>query len=320
MSDHASDGTEDWVIGPLISYGIGIVLCFLVWLLSAKLSGDAYVWMSGHPKSEAYIAYWPISLTITYWIFTQGNQRAIPVGWRGVPTFLGGRLDRIIKIRCIGKLMLILKEGHLWMPPWITGYIPYDHQRQTSPDLEATNITTDGITVIGALFYRYRITDPYTHLDVKRDSESLNQIAIASFKNCLARNAFETLREDEAQSHVAASINQALQIVSEGKFGVTIDEVYIKWVKPPADYQDALDEKSLNEVKAKAEKVLFDSMIERIEQLKATGITAESAAQKIQAERGTIESKYQNTTVRFDDAELFASTLSKAVEKIFGKG
>ncbi|MES2668632.1 MAG: SPFH domain-containing protein [Patescibacteria group bacterium] len=286
-------------VGALISIGVGLLIagvCLSAFLLFTPFSFENWWW------APTFIP----GFLAAGLFFEQGHREEIKIGYVGVMTFLGQRIDN-----------RVLSEGRPWLFPWLFDFEPVDARVKTVHVKQVVALSTDNVKMTGEAIFTHKIGDADTFLSAEDPILVITQYGTSEFRNEMSGGHSEELEKPETKNQLAARLLARMKIKG-AEIGINVLDYTIPEILPPPKISDAAAELRKEEAETKSEGAEIDHVVKGMDKLMAKGMNAELAAETLQVERG------KGTRVvhvhRFAGLDGIATTIGDAVVAAFAKG
>jgi hypothetical protein len=300
------------VIGPFISYAVGMACSVLVGILAGAV-GKFLVWWIRGLSGYGALGFWPFALIAGGTLFYMGSDRQIDTGFKGVLTYLGRRIDHILDWKPL------LSEGKHWLFPGLMGHIPVDCRIKPSTKFEATGLSNDQVRMTTIVTYQYRVTEPYIYLSASQELTTLEEVGMEEFRECIAEGQSAMLTGPAVKNPLVKTIEARMKKKAADEYGIGIFSVILEDIRLPPILEAALTKKREREADVAADQISINAFDKWIAQL-SKHVSSELAAEAIQTQLG--KSTSNREIRRYEGFQgivgAFATVLNNAIEK-FGK-
>lgn len=286
----------DISLKPWHTLGLGFIGSIFVALL-ATVVVQSYLWG---------IVFLLVAIS---WLFL-GGITGVPVGFKGVPLFLGRRLGEEKIIESEGEKIPQytgprLDEGYHWIIPHLMSVQTIDTRMQVEKIAELNVFAKDSISVVLGTSITYRVSNPHQSLNVgglEEIQEGINELMQAAIRDVAKRNeSTELISNSELRKTIKERLLDAVKAV-EVKFGVDIVDAFVGEINLPKKIKEALELIKQSGLYGEARK-----------KLKEAGVPEDKIDEIAQLNLGVATKTIQEN--KYD----VGATLSKAVENI-GQG
>ncbi|MBI4160128.1 SPFH domain-containing protein [Candidatus Wolfebacteria bacterium] len=202
----------------------------------------------------------------------------IPVGFRGVPLLVGGRLKGVI-----------LGEGWNWFPPRPFMAAEAIDIRERSTGVEKFTVLSQNMVRLAVdATVQWRVINPFQSLSV---GEEVIDKGMLQLVRQVLRTAVFTIRDEDALAAHEA-LKDALSAAADTRaqhWGVDVVNVFIGSILPDQTVLEDYERVRREERQRDAERIELDHVRERLRELIALGYTPERAQEIVQTERGKVK-------------------------------
>lgn len=238
----------------------------------------------------------------------KGNV-TVPVGHKGVPQFLKGRIKGFI-----------LEEGDRWLP-WPLSCIPVDCRKTTLTLDSLVAFTKDNIKTTVESTMIIRVKDPFLYLeaDPAKIKSAMDDAKDGLLRKSISKNKSEkVIKMGEDLGSEARTETSKLG----SSFGVEVLTFTVTKVLVEPEVEKDLEGKKREELQREREKVELQHFADRIKELTkpinqgGPGLSHDEAVRQIRIALGQLKPTEAKQTFGMDDnvAALIAAILSKVAK------
>ncbi len=290
---------KNYKLSPWSTIMTGLAITLVIPTMVGLVTGNGYWALVVFPLSVAFI-------------FIKGlNKSKVPVGFEGVPLFLGKRIGRQALVKIDDEEIpiatgVIIREGSHWLPPLVT--VQEVDARMNVESIECLDIISkDKVSVSVRSSVTYRVSNSH---------QSLNVGGLAEIKEGISKMVESEILE-------VVSNEESTSLLSDKEIKKSLKERILKKIKPHEPTY------GIDVIKVDVTKVDLSERIKKAlevkrqaEILKDAGITGEALDDTIRAAMGVVVERkelkeFKENKFGFDENTV--NLAFKALELIGGR-